>query len=74
MLAGWRYYEDEGGHTVENFILSHTVWIPVAAKPDDYQTVFFGHDSLVDVPASLEMGEDDGTHVVCVCVCVCVCV
>lgn len=50
------------GDTVEDFVLSHAVGIPVASKADNYETVFFGHDGLIDVPASLEVGENDGSH------------
>lgn len=49
--------------TVENFVLPHTVRIPVAAEADHHQAVFLGHDGLVDVPAGFEVREDDGTHV-----------
>ena len=50
------------GRTVENFVLAHAVGIPVAAEADDDETVLFRHDGLVDVPAGLEMGEDNGAH------------
>jgi len=42
--------------TVENFILSHAVWVPIATKSDNYKALLFRHDGLVDVPAGDEMG------------------
>ena len=51
------------GDPVEDFILPHTVCIPVAAEADHDETLFFAHDGLVDVPAGHEVGEDDGAHV-----------
>lgn len=53
---------DTVGDAVENFVLAHTVLVPVATEANDDQAVFFGHDGLIDVPAAGEMGEDDGTH------------
>lgn len=53
---------DAVGDAVEYFVLAHAVFVPVAAEADDYQAVFFRHDGLIDVPAAVEMGEDDGTH------------
>lgn len=53
---------DTVGDAVEDFVLAHTVLVPVATEANDDQTVFFGHDGLVDVPAAGEMGENDGTH------------
>lgn len=53
---------DAVGDAVEDFVLAHAVFVPVAAEADDYEAVFFGHDGLVDVPAAVEMREDDGTH------------
>ena len=34
----------------------------------DDEALFFGEDGLVDVPAAVEMGDDDGTHCEGVCV------
>lgn len=50
------------GDLVEDFVLAHAVWVPVATEADDDQAVLFGQDGLVDVPAGVEMREDDGTH------------
>ena len=47
---------DAVGDTIQDFILAHAVGVPVFAKEDDYKTFVFGHDGLVDVPASVEMG------------------
>jgi hypothetical protein len=47
---------------VEDFVLAHAVWVPVAPEADHYQAVFFGHDGLVDVPAGDEVGDYDGAH------------
>lgn len=54
--------------TVEDLVLTHAVGIPVTAETDHDQTFFFGHDGLVDMPAGVEMGEDDGTHVALCCI------
>ena len=48
--------------TVEDFVLSHAIGIPITTEADDDQALVFGHDSLVDVPAGDEMGEYDGAH------------
>ena len=50
------------GDAVEHFVLAHAVGVPVAAEADYDQSLFFGHDGLVDVPAGYEVGEDDGAH------------
>ena len=47
---------------VEYFILTHTVWVPVAAKANHHETFVFSEDGLVDVPGSDEVRNDDGTH------------
>jgi hypothetical protein len=43
--------------------LSHALGIPVTTEADDNESLLFGHDGLVDVPASDKVREDDGTHV-----------
>src|SRR2546421_3606048 len=43
---------------IEDFILAHTVRVPVFAEANDYKTFVFGHDGLVDVPASDKVGKD----------------
>jgi hypothetical protein len=53
---------DAVGDLVEDFVLPHAVWVPVAAEADYDQAVFFGHDGLVDVPAGDEVGDYDGAH------------
>jgi hypothetical protein len=53
---------DAVGDFVEDFVLAHAVWVPVAAEADYHQAVFFGHDGLVDVPAGDEVGDYDGAH------------
>jgi hypothetical protein len=47
---------------VENFILTHTPWIVVAAETDDDEAFFFTEDGLVDVPASSQVWKDYGAH------------
>jgi hypothetical protein len=51
--------------TVEYFVLSHAIRIPITAEADDDQSLILRHDCLVDVPAGDEMREYDGTHDVC---------
>lgn len=53
---------DAIGDFVEHLVLAHAVGIPITAEPDYHQAVFFGHDGLVDVPCSGQMGDDNGTH------------
>jgi hypothetical protein len=48
--------------TEEDFILAHAVGVPVTAESDDYQTLFFGEDGLVNVPACCQVGEHNGAH------------
>jgi hypothetical protein len=43
---------------IEDFVLPHTVRVPVFAEANDYKTFVFGHDGLVDVPASDKVGKD----------------
>ena len=45
-------------NAIEDFILAHTVRVPVFAEANDYKTFVFGHDGLVDVPASDKVGKD----------------
>ena len=47
---------------VENFILAHAIWVPVAAEADDDEALFFRENGLVDVPAGDEVGDCDGAH------------
>lgn len=56
---------ENGILTVKNLVLSHAIGVPVATKADNYQTLLFGHDSLVDMPAGDEMRENNRSHVVC---------
>lgn len=49
--------------TIKHFILSHTIWINISSEADHYQSLFFGHDSLVDMPAGDKMRKNNGTHV-----------
>jgi hypothetical protein len=42
----------KGVLTIENFILSHAIRIPITTEADDDQSLVLGHDRLVDVPAS----------------------
>jgi hypothetical protein len=37
--------------TIQDFILSHAIWIPITTEADDNQSLVLGHDCLVDVPA-----------------------
>lgn len=48
--------------TVENFVLSHAIGVPVATEADYDEALLFGHDGLVDVPAGDEMRKYDGSH------------
>lgn len=54
---------DAVGDAEQDLVLRHTVWIPISAETNDYEAFFFGHDGLVNVPASDEMREYDGTHI-----------
>jgi hypothetical protein len=38
----------EGKPTVEYFVLTHTVWVPVATEADYDEALFLGHDSLIN--------------------------
>ena len=51
------------GDLVEHLVLAHAVGVPVAAEADHAQALLFAEDGLVDVPARVEMGDDDGAHV-----------
>lgn len=43
-------------HTVKNFILAHTVGVPVTTEANHHQALLFGHDGLIDMPAGDQMG------------------
>ena len=47
---------------VEHFILTHAIWIPVAAEADYDETFVFSEDGLVDVPGGDKMRDDYRTH------------
>jgi hypothetical protein len=49
---------DAVGDAIEDFVLAHTVRVPVFTEANDYKTFIFGHDGLVDVPASDKVGKD----------------
>jgi len=51
--------------------LSHAIGVPVTTEADDDKALFLRHDSLVDMPAGDEMGENDGTHFACLSISVC---
>jgi hypothetical protein len=40
-----------GKPTIEDFVLAHTIRIPITTETDDNQSLVLGHDRLVDVPA-----------------------
>ncbi len=50
---------DSISDTVEDFVLSHAIGVPVAAEADNDEALIFGHDGLVDVPAGVEVRKDD---------------
>ena len=52
--------------TVKNFVHSHTVGVPIAAKTDYNKALFFGHYGLINMPACDKMRENDRAHVDCV--------
>jgi hypothetical protein len=45
--------------------LFHAIRVPVTAKANDHQSFLFAHNSLVDMPACVEMGEDERHPVDC---------
>ena len=45
--------------TVQDFVLSHAVRVPVTTEADDHQSLLLAHNSLIDMPACGEMGEDE---------------
>lgn len=49
--------------TVENFVLTHAVGIPVTSEADHDEALLFGHDGLIDMPACDEMREYDRAHI-----------
>lgn len=48
--------------SIENLILPHTIGVPIPTEANDDETVLFRHDSLVDVPSSFQVRQNDGTH------------
>lgn len=55
---------DEISDFIKNLIHTHAVWVPVTAEADDYQSLVFGQDRLINVPCCDKMRNDDGTHIV----------
>jgi len=53
---------DSIGDAIQDLVLSHALRVPVTTEADDHQSFLLAHDSLIDMPARDEMGEDDGTH------------
>jgi hypothetical protein len=41
------------GYAVEDFVLFHALFVIIATEADHDDTVVFGHDCLVDVPAGV---------------------
>lgn len=39
--------------------MSHAVRVPVATEADDHQSFLLAHNSLIDMPACVEMGKDE---------------
>jgi hypothetical protein len=48
---------------VEYFVLSHTIWVPVSAKANNYKAFLLAQDCLINMPAGVEMWQNDGTHI-----------
>ena len=48
--------------TVQDFVLPHAIRVPVTTEADDHQPFLLAHNSLIDMPATDEMREDDGAH------------
>jgi hypothetical protein len=48
---------------VEHLVLLHAGGVPVAAEADDDEALLLAEDGLVDMPAGVKVGDDDGTHV-----------
>jgi len=57
----WREWKEEP-LTVQDFVLSHAFRVPVTTEADDHQPFLLAHNSLIDMPATDEMREDDGAH------------
>ena len=55
---------DSVGNTVENLVLSHALGVGVTTKADYNKAVLLAENGLVDVPASVEVRKNHGTHVV----------
>jgi len=49
---------DSIGDAVQDFVLSHAIRVPVTTEADDHQSFLLAHNSLIDMPACVEMGED----------------
>lgn len=54
----WREWKEEP-LTVQDFVLFHAIRIPVTTEADDHQSFLLAHNSLIDMPARDEMGEDE---------------
>ena len=57
----WREWKEES-LTVQDLVLSHAFRVPVTTEADDHQPFLLAHNSLIDMPATDEMREDDGAH------------
>lgn len=48
------------GDRVEEFVHLHAGWVPIGSEPEDDDTVFFGEDCLVNLPAVCQMWQEIG--------------
>ena len=39
--------------------MSHAIRVPVTTEADDHQSFLLAHNSLIDMPACVEMGENE---------------
>jgi len=51
---------DSISDAVQDFALSHAIRVPVTTEVDNHQSFVLAHNSLINMPACDEMGEDDG--------------
>ena len=59
----WHKWKEEP-LTVQDFVLSHPIRVPVTTEADNHQPFVLAHNSLIDMPASDEMRKDDGAMAV----------
>jgi len=45
-------------HGIQSLVHPHALWIPVVPESNDHDPIFFGQNSLVNMPARMQVREE----------------